>query len=573
MAMNRPFLACGLLAGSLTAAIVGARTPLPVFARQQTQAPTSTAQLQPTEEKPLIAYKSHEATAFHTSDRCVACHNGMTSATGEPFSIGFDWQASIMANSSRDPYWQGSIRREAIDHPKSAQSIQNDCSFCHMAAVRLVDRDEHRNTEVFARFPFQKLTKKTSQLQRAARDGVTCSVCHQIDKQDLGAPSTYNGNVIVSRAVHFDIRPEYGPFAPDHGHQTVMHSSTGGFLPEQEAHIRDAALCAGCHTLITNALGPNGQTIAHFPEQVPFQEWQHSDYNGKKTCQDCHMPAVNGPTPITALYGQMRDGARHHYFVGANFFVQSLLNEHRDELQTVARPQDLEAAAARTRDFLSTQAARVTIEDPDVSAGHLSFTVLAQNLTGHKLPTAYPSRRAWLHVIVTDANRRTIFESGALRPNGSIIGNLNDDDPTRFEPHFREITRPDQVEIYEPILGDANDHVTTGLLSTVRYLKDNRLLPYGFDKSTATPDIAVYGNAADDPNFTSRGSRIRYIVPTNFAIGPLHIKVELWYQPIGFRWAHNLGPYKAAEPQRILHYYESDSSRTATVLAKAEATR
>jgi len=39
------------------------------------------------------------------------------------------------------------------------------------------------------------------------------------------------------------------------------------------------------------------------------------------------------------------------------------------------------------------------------------------------------------------------------------------------------------------------------------------------------------------------------------ATGQLHIRVDLWYQPIGFRWARNLAPYKAAEPQRILHYY------------------
>jgi hypothetical protein len=377
----------------------------------------------------------------------------------------------------------------------------------------------------------------------------------------------------VSKAVHFDIRPEYGPFAPDHGHQTMMHSSTGGFLPEQEAHIRNAALCAGCHTLITNALGPNGQIIAHFPEQVPFQEWQHSAYNEKKTCQECHMPAVNGPTPVTALYGQMRDGARHHYFVGANFFVQHLLDEHRDDLQTVARTEYLEAAVKRTQEFLATQSARVTIQHPEIAGGNLSFSVLSENLTGHKLPTAYPSRRAWLHVIVTDANNRPIFESGALRPDGSIVGNVNDEDPTRFEPHFPEITRPDQVEIYEPILGDAQGHVTTGLLSTVRYLKDNRLLPAGFDKTTATPDIAVYGDAASDPNFNDRGSVVRYVVPTNSANGPFRIKVELWYQPIGFRWAHNLAPYKAAEPRRVVHYYESDSRETAVVLAKAAAIR
>lgn len=55
-------------------------------------------------------------------------------------------------------------------------------------------------------------------------------------------------------------------------------------------------------------------------------------------------------------------------------------------------------------------------------------------------------------------------------------------------------------------------------------------------------DIAVIGEAADDPNFTTRGSVVRYSVSTGGAAGPFLIQSELWYQPIGFRWAHNLAP-------------------------------
>ncbi len=40
---------------------------------------------------------------FLTSDRCVACHNGMQSSSGADFSIGLDWGTSLMANSSRAP--------------------------------------------------------------------------------------------------------------------------------------------------------------------------------------------------------------------------------------------------------------------------------------------------------------------------------------------------------------------------------------------------------------------------------------------------------------------------------------
>jgi hypothetical protein len=558
-----PILA--LFAGTTLIGVAAAQRGIPP--------PPPPAPRPPTAEKPVIAYKKHEATAFHTSDRCVACHNGMKTREGEDISIGFDWEASIMANSSRDPYWQASIRRETIDHPESSTFIQNDCSTCHMPAVRLADRDAARDTHVFARFPFQNLTRKSSQLQRTAQDGVTCAVCHQIKSDGLGTEKTYNGNVVIGKAVHEDQRPEYGPFDVDHGHQTIMHSSTGGFLPEEASHIRDSALCGSCHTLITTALGPGGVKLGNFPEQVPFQEWQHSSYNGKRTCQECHMPVVNEPVPITALYGQPREGMHRHVFVGGNFVLLGFLKDHHDDLAAGASPQNLETAIRRTTDFLQTQSAKVTIEHLDHNAGKLSMTVLTQNLTGHKLPTAYPSRRAWLHVVVRDAQGHTVFESGALRPDGSIVGNANDDNPQLYEPHYREITRPDQVEIYEPILGDVHGNVTTGLLNTVRYLKDNRLLPSGFDKETASKEIAVVGDAATDPSFGGGGSELRYVVPTLNASGPFRIEVELWYQPIGFRWAHNLAPYKAAEPQRVVGYYESASRSSAVVLAKTEATQ
>jgi hypothetical protein len=50
------------------------------------------------------------------------------------------------------------------------------------------------------------------------------------------------------------------------------------------------------------------------------------------------------------------------------------------------------------------------------------------------------------------------------------------------------------------------------------------------------------------------------------------VDVELWYQPIGFRWAHNLNPYKAMEPQRFVEYYDASSADTAIILAHSEAT-
>ena len=174
--------------------------------------------------------------------------------------------------------------------------------------------------------------------------------------------------------------------------------------------------------------------------------------------------------------------------------------------------------------------------------------------------------------MVTAADGHVVFESGKLNPDGSIAGNANDADPTRFSPHYTRITQADQVQIFEPILGDSQGHVTTGLLSATQYLKDNRILPAGFDKSTAAPDIAVHGEAAADPGFTAGSSTTHYDMSINGAAGPFRIAAELMYQPVGYRWAHNLASYQAAEPQQFVHDYDEAAPHSAIVLAHAETT-
>jgi hypothetical protein len=324
--------------------------------------------------------------------------------------------------------------------------------------------------------------------------------------------------------------------------------------------------------LTTEALGPDGKHVGALPEQMPYQEYLHSDYPKKSTCQSCHMPEVQQTMPITAVLGVPRSGLHQHTFIAANFFMLQVLNQYRNELAVEALPNELTVQSQRTIEFLQSQAARLAIRDVNITGNGIQFRVWVQNLSGHKLPTAYPSRRAWLHVRVLDRNGKTVFESGALNPDGSIKGNDNDVDASRYEPFYREITSEDQVQIYEPILKDFNAHVTTGLLSAVGYFKDSRLLPSGFDKATAAADIAPVGDAAEDPNFNDGGDLVQYSVPTEGAAGPFHVEAELWYQPIGFRWAHNLSPYKAEEPQRFVKYYDSMPQASAVVLARGEAT-
>ena len=511
----------------------------------------------------------HAIDLFQRSDRCFACHNGLSTAAGEDISIGFGWRPSMMANSARDPYWQAGVRRETIDHAGSKAEIEDECSKCHMPMARYQSRYEGKLGEVFSRLA----SDSDDRMARLAQDGVSCSLCHQIQKDKLGTRESLVGGFIVDTTRVRGEREEFGPFKIDDGDNRIMRTSTSGYRPTEGDQIRQSELCATCHTLITTALGPTGEKIGELPEQMPYQEWLQSDFKDKQSCQNCHMPVVEEMVRVTNTMGKYREGMARHTFLGGNFFMQRLLNKYRDQLGVAALPEEFEAAATRTIEHLKSKTAQISIQNVLISGGRLQADVIVQNMSGHKFPTAYPSRRAWLHVTVKDHDGKLVFESGALNPDGSITGNDNDEDKTRFEPHYTEINNIDQVQIYEDIMVGPDNIPTTGLLTAVRFIKDNRLLPKGFDKRRVEPEIAPQGGAVSDPDFIAGGDTIRYSVFLGHAEGPFLVEAEFWFQPISFRWANNLKPYNAMEPQRFTRFYDAMSSGSAVMLVRASATR
>ena len=55
------------------------------------------------------------------------------------------------------------------------------------------------------------------------------------------------------------------------------------------------------------------------------------------------------------------------------------------------------------------------------------------------------------------------------------------------------------------------------------------------------------------------------------AAGPFTVVAELWFQPIGYRWAENLAPYDAPETRRFVAYYRAMAGSAAMVVAADEA--
>jgi len=503
---------------------------------------------------------------FHTSDRCMACHNGLVDSSGKDISIGANWRGSLMAHSARDPYWQAAVRREITDHPEARQVIEDKCASCHMPMARFMLKTNGNQGNVFTHLP---LASARSPMDALANDGVSCTMCHQITQEKLGTKESFTAGFVVDSQTPFGERSVFGPYDVDAGRTRVMQSSAQ-FVPTTSKHLQNPAFCASCHTLYTHALDSAGNEVGELPEQVPYLEWKHSAYRQSRTCQSCHMPTLAKSTPITSVLGQPREGFSQHVFRGGNFLLPKIFIRHRIELGVAALPADLAKTANETTAHLQSKSAIIMIQPSKISDDRLQAEVSVKNLAGHKLPSAYPSRRVWLNLTIRDRVGRVIFSSGKLNPDGSIEGNDNDTDSTRFEPHYTVIENPGQVQIYEAIMEDHQGKVTTGLLYGVNYGKDNRLLPVGFEKQTAPRDIAVQGKAVTDANFNDQGDSILYSLVVDKSRSPFTVEAKLYYQPIGYRWAKNLQTYDTAETQRFVRYFDGLAPESAVVLAQVQ---
>jgi hypothetical protein len=353
-------------------------------------------------------------------------------------------------------------------------------------------------------------------------------------------------------------RIAFGRFNPVMGSQQMMAMSSG-FIIQQSDHMLESEICATCHNLYTQYVTQDGSLSEDwFPEQTPYNEWLHSDFATRSSCQDCHLPQAEGSVVLSNLGpAGPRSPFGIHTFTGGNAYILGMLQNFGGDMGVQAGPEHLEEAIERTLLELGSNTAELAISQPELDGTTLRFDVTTTVLTGHKFPTGYPSRRAWLHITVRDGEGELVFESGAFGEDGSILGNANDQGGQAYEPHYEEISIPDQVQIYETVLSDVEGQLTTVLLAASSYQKDNRLLPAGFDKTTAESDIQPKGLALADADFIAGGDTVRYMVELGAVPGPFTVEAELLYQSISYRWAMDLRAYDTEQALLFSEYYDA----------------
>ncbi len=503
------------------------------------------------------------STRFAGSGACAACHRTDTTTNpatnvdltnGEAVGIVNDWAGTMMANAARDPYFLAALRAEmTVIADQSA--VQRKCLTCH---APMASYEARRSGAVFG------LTELYA--SELGRDGVSCSLCHRIEATGLGSDATYSGNFIVGDETG-SARRVYGPFADVAVNPMVNRVS---MTPTYAAHVRESRLCAACHTLRTEAVDPATRQPSGviFPEQMPYKEWLASSFAQKTACQGCHLPTGTGAVRLSNL-GPARSQAPFgkHHLVGGNVFMLDILRQDRaaaNSLQLIAESSNFEATSARTENALVRNTATLAL-NACRSAASVNVDVTVTNLTGHKLPTGYPNRRLWLHLKVVDAAGAVVFESGAADALGEIIG-LD----AEYEPHYQTIQRPDQVQVYEAVMGDIGNRMTLRLLHAARYLKDNRLLPDGMSRDVADAEIRPVG-VATDADFGSGRDQLTYMIAAGSARVPLSINVELLYQAAPPRLVAGLSVASSSETAHFAALYEA-ADKSPRRVAKVSAT-
>lgn len=192
------------------------------------------------------------------------------------------------------------LPKRSLALPKGIASLSaSECEGCHVTEAREWQGSQHRQSWTSALFQdayriepmpecrncHQPLTageKPTAAIKQLRSEGITCTVCHVRD-----------GSILA---------PQRSGRAP---HAVV------------EAPVMvESAFCGGCHQFNFPDRRPERHDNIVYQTSEPMQdtlgEWQRLRAKGAmpQTCQDCHMPPVNG----AATAGSPRH--RSHRFAG-----------------------------------------------------------------------------------------------------------------------------------------------------------------------------------------------------------------------------------------------------------------
>lgn len=514
-----------------------------------------------------------------TSPICAECHanspdaDAMRDAAGAPIAPFDLWQATMMANSARDPLWRAVVSAEIAATPAARAAIEAKCMRCHapMASIEAAESGGR---------PTLALLAEASAEGHLARDGVSCTACHGITADGLGDDRSFTGGYVID-----DRRRLFGPHE---GVNPMPMMRWTDFEPVAAAHTTTSALCGACHTLITDALTPAGAPTGHtLVEQATYLEWRASRFADEGiTCQRCHMPSTepDGRPVSTAIarnpggfdfpFADDRSPYGRHLFVGANVLIPAILRDNADALRPQADRAAFDAVIGAARALLG-EAARLEV-GAEREGERLRVRVGVDNRAGHKLPSGFPSRRVWLSVEVRGP-AGVVFRSGGFDDRGRLVdraGRVLAGERAGgplVEVGFA-IDADDRVALFESVMCDPDGRPTWTLLRGARFCRDTRIPPRGWradrpDAARTAPAGLAAGEAFGDGR-----AEVTYTVDAPAAGGPYTVEVGLHHQTLGARFAAELFTVDTPEIRAFRGFYAAADARPSTLAtARVEA--
>ena len=478
---------------------------------------------------------------FLHSSNCRTCHGSDSAhyanidANGMDINLFDDWQSTMMANSARDPLWRAKVSHEILVNPSHAGPLQDKCTSCHAPMGRYTAHFKGQGDYTLAHLLNDSL----------GLDGISCTGCHTIGNAGLGT--------MFSGQIPYDTnRVEYGPYQnPILGPMQLYV----GLTPTYSQHVSESKMCSSCHTLITNSADLSGTATGRtFVEQATYHEWLNSSSAADNvTCQNCHMPRIYDSVRIANGYLNLpkRSPFNLHKFQGGNAFMIELIKNNKSKLGITTEDRKFDSSIAITRRNIRYNTMMVELIQDSVTADTAFYRVSLTNLTGHKFPSGYPSRRAVLQFVVTGTNNDTLFQTGIFDALGEVKGYT-----ASYEPHYNTITSQNQHQIYEMVMGDVNGNKTTVLERADTNLKDNRIPPEGFVSLSPVYDtVKIVGDATSDTDFNlypggvegSGRDVVHFHIPTAGFPSVYHVYTRFLYQTVPPSWVNEMFSFSSAE--------------------------
>ena len=98
----------------------------------------------------------------------------------------------MMANAAKDPFFLAAMEAEIAAAPEQRALIEQSCAKCHTPMASTQALADGAPVRLLGEGGFYD---RTTDLHELARDGVSCTMCHQILPDKLGEPESFSGGV------------------------------------------------------------------------------------------------------------------------------------------------------------------------------------------------------------------------------------------------------------------------------------------------------------------------------------------------------------------------------------------